>query len=394
MDELDFLKQPDVRAFIIENEHADIPKLLLNPPGAYADKIKLIADQIISRRKLKNKLPKWVESEVILPPPVSAEQSSSQETADYKASFYHGDHLIDLTGGQGVDTIALSSNFNKVTYVEPDPWLCKLFSYNKDVLGREKIDVSESTAEYFLDQFNGSASYYIDPGRRLEKRKVFKLEDCAPNLMELLPILKNKGDSVLLKLSPMMDIKEGIRKLSYVRSVHVVSVKNECKELLFHLEFPGRTENPSIICVNLKHEPHEVFEFSYKEERSAKAGYSIPKKFLYDPNASILKAGAFNLAGKRAGLFKISPNTHLYTSDQLNNKFPGRCFEVIGGQLKSVEIKKTLSGSTVHVVTKNYPQSSDALKKKYGLKDGGEKYLIGLRDKTDTAGLFLCQRIY
>ena len=393
MDELAFLRLPEVRSFIQANEHGDVQKLVLNPPKQFKDHITLLADQIISRRKLKNKLPEWVESEAILPPPLSAEQASSSETARYKSEIFLGEYLVDLTGGTGVDTLALSSGFKQVEYVEPNEWLCKLFRQNQKVFNDKTIIIHQITAEQFLESFEGTSAFFIDPSRRVNSKKVFRLEDCVPNLSKILPLLRDKSTEVLIKLSPMIDLSEGIGQLSNVKAVHVVSVKNECKEVLFHLNFTESESSPTIHCVNINKDRHDLFQFTLDSEKEIKATLGDPKKYLYDANASILKAGAFNSVATRFRLEKIAQNTHLYTSDRLVENFPGRCFEVIEGDLKA-NIHALIPEKKVNIVTKNYPQSSELLGKKLKLKDGGDDYVLGFRTKDGKPKLILCKRVY
>lgn len=394
MDELAFLRLPEVRSFIQANEHGDVQKLVLNPPKQFKDHITLLADQIISRRKLKNKLPEWVESEAILPPPLSAEQASSTETAHYKSEIFHGKHLVDLTGGTGVDTLALSPGFKQVEYVEPNNWLCKLFEHNQKVFSDKPITIHQTTAEQFLESFEGQSAFFIDPSRRVDSKKVFRLEDCVPNLSEILPLLMEKGTEVLIKLSPMIDLSEGIGQLPNVKAVHVVSVKNECKEVLIHLDSLEPEGSPTVNCVNIHKDRQDLFQFTMEFEKETKATLGDPKKYLYDANASILKAGAFNSVAGQFNLEKIATNTHLYTSDRLVENFPGRCFEVIEGNLKSNAIHALIPEKKANIITKNYPQSSETLGKKLKLKDGGDDYVLGFRTKDGKPKLVLCKRVY
>jgi len=394
LDELAFLRLPDVRSFILANEHGDVQKLVLNPPKQYKDRIRLLADQIISRRKLKNKLPEWVESEAILPPPLSAEQASSSETARYKASLIHGDRLVDLTGGTGVDTLALSTRFESTAYVDPNTWLCKLFEHNQKVFSNRVIDIHQTTAEHFLESFGGKSTFFLDPSRRVESKKVFRLDDCVPNLTEIIPQLREKGTEALIKLSPMIDLREGIRQLSDVKAVHIVSIKNECKEVLFHLDFTRSVDTPPVICVNINNDRKDLFQFTLSGEKETQAAYENPCRYIYDANASILKAGAFNSVSTQFHLEKIATNTHLYTSDNLIENFPGRCFEVIKDELKPNTIKDLISDNKANIITKNYPISSKALGKKLRLKDGGNSYILGFKTHDEKAKLVLCHRIY
>ncbi len=392
MDDIEYLKQSAVRKFILANEHVDIQKLILNPPAAYKKGIRLIADQLISRNKLKNKLPQWMETETILPPPTSLEQASSNETATYKAQLIKGDLLVDLTGGMGVDTIALSHSFESSVYVENNPWLCQLFSHNQQFFSDKQIAIHQNKAEVFLEAFNGKASFFIDPSRRVKSKKVYLLEECEPNILDLLPRLKEASKEVLIKVSPMMDIKMGIRQLKHVKSVHVVSVRNECKEVLFRLDYSPSPHPIDIICVDFKEGKEIHFEFNLEEEQEANPIYGKAEKYLYDPNTSILKAGAFKSIATKYGLKKIARHTHLYTSDSLIENFPGRTFEVTDTSIKQNSINRLLPDGKANVITKNYPLKVEQLKKKLKVQDGGEFYLIGFRDDDDQKEVVLCKR--
>ena len=212
--------------------------MLLNPPKEFRERIRIIADQILARQKAAGKLDQWVSSKnLIFPPPLSIEQASSQSTSEYKKGLIKGSLLVDLTGGTGIDCLALSENFDETIYVEQNSFLCELFQHNSDMLG-ESIRIQNETAENFLQSFNGKATFFIDPARRdSAKNKVFKLEDCSPNLVELIPVLKTKTDAVLIKLSPLLDLTKTLEEVPNVKEVHIVSVKNDCKELLLLLDF-------------------------------------------------------------------------------------------------------------------------------------------------------------
>ncbi|MFT6868283.1 MAG: 16S rRNA G966 N2-methylase RsmD [Cyclobacteriaceae bacterium] len=378
--------------FVKDNENADVNQLLLGKVPNGID-IKEAADQILSRRKAKDKLPAWHAChQLVFPPPLSLEQSSSEKTAAYKKNLLQGNHLIDLTGGLGVDLITLSSQFQKTTHVEIDPWLSELFAHNAKKLSQNNIVSLNLSAEDFLSQFEGRATFFIDPARRSDdKKKVFLFQDCSPNVIELMEQFRQKGESVLIKAAPMIDITLGIKQLEHVKQVHVLSLNNECKEILFLLDFDF-SGTPNIHCINLRQDQVDQFVFDSEKEKIAHVNFSDVKKYLYEPNASIRKAGAFKSIGEYYQLEKIAVNTHLYTSEDLDVDFPGRIFEVIGLVTKK-NIKSLFPNEKANVISKNHPMTADQLKNKFGLKDGGDLFLIGFRDQNNKTSLIACQKI-
>lgn len=394
MDDLKFLSSERVKNFIRENEQADIQKLILNPPGEFKDRIALIADQIISRKKAKDKLSTWYNcGEAILPPPLSLEQSSSTLTAHYKSGLLSGDRLIDLTGGMGVDLLALSARFREVSYVEQSEWLCELFRHNSPLFTDSAIRIHHQSAEAFLEDFRGKATFFMDPARRDDqsKKRVFLFDDCSPNVLSLLPLLRLKARQVLIKAAPMIDISLGIRQLENVTAVHVVSVRNECKEVLFKLDFEyRRAEPPEIVCINLTNQGEERLVFRLDMEKTIDPPVANPMQYLYDPNAAILKAGAFRTLTAHFPIQKLAPNTHLYTSDRFIEGFPGRIFEVMTTNAGKADLN---SLKQANILTRNYPLRPEAIRKKYKLKDGGELFLIGCRDMNGRSILILGRRL-
>ncbi|MEM7297419.1 MAG: hypothetical protein AAF391_04035 [Bacteroidota bacterium] len=390
MNDLDFLRQAEVNAFIQANLLADVNSLILNPPKEFKERIKLIADQILSRQKAKNKLVDWVANpDLLFPPPLSIEQASSSVTSGYKASLIKGTQLVDLTGGTGIDCLALSDQFEHSTYVEQNRWLCELFSHNAQVVGK-KIAVVNDSCENFLQNRPEKATYFLDPARRdHSKNKVFKLEDCSPNLVELLPFFQQYADRVLVKLSPLVDLTSVIKEVSGIAQLHVVSVKNDCKELLLSLDFATDHE-PKVVAVNLDSFQPD-FTFQLTEEAASTPSFGELKRYLYEPNTSIMKAGAFKLMCQRYSLTKLGTNTHLYTSDVLIADFPGKVFQVVA-EADSRTIQEHATNGSINVITRNYPLTPEKLKKKFKIKDGGDHFLIGFRDWKEKPRLVICKK--
>ncbi len=308
------------------------------------------------------------------------EQCSSESTARFKSNLVNGNLAADLTGGFGVDSFFLSQKFSRVVHVDVDQSLIDFARHNHEILGAKNIEYRCATAESWLE--NDSEQFhliFLDPSRRTHaNRKVFKFADCSPNAASLLPKLLRKSDAVLIKASPMIDIHQATRELGAASKIVVVGVENECKEILFL--FRGKVKEPLIEAVDLSPAglSHESFMFSIDEERLAKVTYSAPLKYLYEPNAMILKAGAFKLIAEKYNLRKLAPNTHLYTSDTMVKSFPGRIFSM--AQMLKPDSKSALDvlkKGYANIMTRNYPLTPAQLKKKLKTKDGGENYILG-----------------
>lgn len=391
-DRLAVLTSASFRAFLEENKDAEVARLLLSKSRPQ-EVLREAADQLLSRRKAKEKLPTWHSNPaVVFPPPLSIEQSSSEPAAAYKKRLISGDHLIDLTGGMGVDCLAVSEGFLKTTYVEQNPWLCELFEYNSTLFDKP-IEVVNEDSDSLLNVFSGKAHFFIDPARRdAEKKKVFLFDDCSPNVISLLPLFREKARKVLIKAAPLVDLSYGVAVLGSVSEVHILSIQNECKEVLFLLDFEFEDE-PRIVCVNLNREKEEHFAFTTSEEQQAKADFSEPLSFLYEPNPSIRKAGAFKSIALAYGLSKIAPNTHLYTSVELRADFPGRIFEVLHPDLSKGDLRNLFPDGRANVISKNYPLTPEEIRKKFKLKDGGESYLIAFRDQFEKGRMVKVGRV-
>lgn len=383
------LQHPEIREFIEQHQGADVHALLLKYKEVAGVPIAMIVDQISGRKKAKEKLPSFFnERNIVYPPGLNLEQSSSEESANFKVAFLKenlsetSDAAADLTGGFGIDTFYLSRIFKKFYYVEPNAELLELAHHNHQLLGRSNIQYHQSTAEVFLDRLINFDLVFIDPSRRSKNnQKLFSLEDCSPNVVQLQHEIFKKARHLLIKTSPLLDIKLGLKELQHVRKVCVLAIDNECKELLFFCdrEFIG---SPEIQAVNLGKPSPNSFTFFVDDEQSAEAKVSATQAYLYEPNAAILKAGAFKLIANRFRLNKLHVNTHLYTSETLVVDFPGRTFKILKTtKAEPKAITEFFPEGKGNITTRNYPLSVEELRKKTKLKDGGERYLIGFTDK-------------
>ena len=395
-----------VEEFITLNENADERKIILKSKFIHGVSSAIVADQIVGRRKAKLKLPTWYAAKkIIYPPSLNLEQCSSETTATFKVEILKQNvktgfnSAADLTGGFGVDSFFLSSLFKEVDYVEPDKNLYEITQHNHSILQKSRIHHHNTTAEQFLNTSSDHFDLiYIDPSRRtIGNKKISSPSDCAPDITKLLDTIFIKTDYLLLKASPMLDLQQGINELKRVLHVFVVSVDNECKEVLYLCKKDFANE-AHISAVNLKkYDSTETqiasFDFLLSEERHSIASFSNPLTYLYEPNAAILKSGAFKLLANRYRLHKLQQNTHLYTSDNLEPNFPGKVFKIDALIKPDAKIiKQHFPEGKANVVTRNYPLSPEQLKKKTGLKDGGEKFLIGFSGQSEKFTA-VCNRI-
>ncbi|WP_455624901.1 THUMP-like domain-containing protein [Parabacteroides sp.] len=367
------------------DEHRDdnTDRLLLSA-GRYPEvDMPLAVDQILARRKVKDKLPAWwANKELFFPSRISAEQCSGEQAAVYKQALVsEGMRMCDLTGGLGVDSYFFSRKVSRLVYLERFASYCEAARHNFKALGADNIEVVNGDSLSALEGKGPFDVFYIDPARRGEENKrVFALRDCEPDLTVLLPGLFEYAPRVIAKISPMADIRQTLVLLPWTTEVHVLSVRNECKELLFIMdkERSADTGNPRIVCVNLGGAPI-VFKFTPAEEEQSPSFVSGEVgAYLYEPNASILKAGAFKVIASRLGLRKLHVSSHLYTSGKLISDFPGRSFrveEVI--PFKDKVCKSLLKRlPQANITVRNFPLSVAELRKRTKIADGGEVYLF------------------
>jgi len=337
--------------------------------------------QVEGRERTADKLPAFAAIEDWwYPVRLSCEQCSSELTARYKALLVESRktkderRFVDLTGGYGVDTFFLSEHFAHTDYVEQNSELCRIVAHNAQLhITHCELKIHNTTAEEFLGTAGQYDLIFADPARRdAHGGKVFRLEDCTPDVTVLLPSLLahlTPDGRVMLKLSPMLDITQALNALSAVSwDVHVVAVKNEVKEVLLLSGGKG-----TVTAIDLA-EPEQAFTFTRAEERDCPPGIGDGAsdignwQFLYEPNAAILKAGAYKLVAARYGLQKLDANTHLYASGTRIENFPGRVWQI---QANGAE--------QANVLTRNYPLTPEQLKKKLHLRDGGTAFVIGCR---------------
>lgn len=377
----------DVQDFIQENVTSDITKLIFK--GSPFDEVTIqeIAQQIVGKQKCLQKLPTWFQTEnIYFPPKLNLEQTSSETTANYKSSLVKGHRLIDITGGFGVDSVAFSASFDQVIHCEISPNLSKIAKHNFTQLGIQNIETVVGDGLDFIRQSPLRFDcMYVDPSRRNDaKGKVFLLKDCEPNVPENLDIFFEKSDQILIKVSPILDITSAIHELKHVKEVHVVAVLGEVKEVLCLLR-KGHSGSIEMRTVNIQKNDRQNFNFQI--DIPVESTYSLPKKFLYEPNAAILKSGGFHQVSKQFHVDKLHPHSHLYTSVDLI-KFPGRVFKIVETTSYDKKyIKKQLKEGKANITTRNFPKTVQQIRKELKCKDGGHQYLFFT---TNIKGQLIC----
>ncbi|MBC5774124.1 hypothetical protein H8S95_08625 [Pontibacter sp. KCTC 32443] len=383
--------------FILEHLHEQLATLMLQA-RRYPDlPVAELVQQIQARQKAMSKLPVWAaDPELIFPANISVEQSSSEATAAFKASLVTGKLLVDLTGGFGADSFYFSKSFEQVIHVEQNQELSEIANYNFGILGASNIQTIATTANQFLEGFTGYADVlYLDPARRGDRsEKLHLLQDCEPDILNLLPVLFQKADKVLLKASPMLDIDLAISQLRKVVKVWVVAVQNECKEVLYLLQ-QNPAVQPELEAVNIKADGSiSTFVFTGDQEQKATPPYSDPLTYVYEPNAAILKAGAYKSITQQFPVYKLHPNSHLYTSDTLLPDFPGRVFKCTGtSRYNKKELLARLPRKQANITIRNFPESVASIRKKTGIREGGNLYLFFTTDMHQKPIVLFCEKV-
>ena len=415
----------ETREFVAMHRNEDVRELALKAKRVEGLDLPLALDQIAGWQIARKKLPQWASCEgIVYPPHISVEQCSSQFTAQYKSeiaqtllapaatvrarvsdsaesvmqtaksAFQLSDSpesdtlvarssMVDLTGGFGVDFSYLARGFSQATYVERQRHLCDLAEHNMAALGLDQARIVCGDGVEYLRQMGPVDFIYLDPARRDEHgSRTYAIEDCTPNVLELRDLLLAKSQYTLVKLSPMLDWRKAVADFDgAVREVHIVATGNECKELLLVLgqQVHEEPSAPRVFCVN-DNQRIDYDSAAYTQGLRI-GGKPLPeaKNYLYEPNASIMKAGCFDLVEERFGVTQVGPSSHLFVSATPVADFPGRGFaiEAIGGMNKK-DIKRLLNGTKqANIAVRNFPLTAPQLRKKLKLADGGPVYLFG-----------------
>ena len=358
-------------------------------------------NQIAGRQKARVKIPSWASIDgIVYPPHISMEQCSSEHTARYKAMIAgNGEKIVDLTAGFGVDMAFMSAGFKQAVHVEMQPQLCAISSENYKHLGLNHVQVVCSDGVGYLHQMEHADLIFIDPARRDQHgARTYGIADCTPNVLEIIDEMLQKADRVMIKLSPMLDWQKTVADVGNVSQVHIVSVGNECKELLLEVK-KGKDEKVKVFCVNddqvFSYEIGETHPFTPSPLHSFTPSPLHSFTFLYEPNASVMKAGCFNLISHRFGITQPDANSHLLLSDKLVEGFPGRRFVIERvSTMNKRELKEALAGiDKANVAVRNFPLSVADLRKRLKLKDGGDVYIFATTDAKKGHLVMVCRKI-
>lgn len=387
------LLQKQIQDFINHNVGADIKSLSLKGNPFPEVDYKEILNQIEAKTKAQHKLPTWFQTEnIIYPSKVSIEQTSSEITAKYKSDITSGNRIIDLTGGFGVDCYYFSQVFKEVLHSEINSDLSQIVHHNFNVLNCENITCfAQDGLEVLKNQDQKFDWIYIDPSRRNDlKGKVFLLKDCLPDVTVLLENYFEFSDNILIKTSPIYDISVGTSELQNVKNIHIVAVENEVKELLFELH-KGYEGSVTIKTINFTKVNTEIFDFELDNE--TETTLSEPKKYLYEPNAAIMKSQGFGALGKSHNISKLHKHSHLFTSEQPID-FQGRTFEIEKVfPYKKEFMKKELQGKKANISVRNFPETVAQIRQKWKIKDGGDHYVFFTTDLKNEKIVVLCRKI-
>lgn len=416
------------RQFIREHTNDDVRLLALQAHASSEVDLPFALDQIRGRQIARRKLPTWADIDnIFYPPHLSMEQCSSEQTARYKAQIAarlfaskgEGSFLVDLTGGFGIDFVFMQEFFNKAIYVEQNPQLFAISSENFTSLGLQVKTINADSVEV-LQTLPCASLLYLDPARRNDNGgRTYGIADCTPNVLELRDALLDKADYVLLKLSPMLDWRKAVSDLgtNCVSEVHIVSVQNECKELLLLLQKTNNTlqddSSLTLFCVN----DQQVFSVvAERMEGWGSAGvdsFATPQvgQYLYEPNASLMKGGCFGALCELFGLAPVGPNSHLFVQSdkaiksQSNEEakttsteaqpFPGRKFQILAiSSMNKHSLRQHLGGITqANIATRNFPMKPEELRRRLKLRDGGDTYIFGTTLADGSHVILVCKKV-
>ncbi|NDO61418.1 SAM-dependent methyltransferase [Bacteroides caecimuris] len=397
---------PETQLFIREHSSDDVRALALQAKKYPDIDMPTAITQIAGRQVAAEKIPSWREMEEIwYPKHLSLEQCSSETTARYKARLFQGDSLTDLTGGFGIDCSFLAAGFKSATYVERQEELCEIAAHNFPILNLNHINVRNEDGVAYLQTMSPVDCIFLDPARRNEHGgKTVAISDCEPDVAGLEELLLSKAKRIMVKLSPMLDLSLALKELKHTQEVHILSVNNECKELLLLLgqEAPTEQAPPEEIpirCANLftkgaQEEQH--FAFTREQEQRSQCTYTDSLgDYLYEPNASLLKAGAFRSVATAYSVRKLHPNSHLYTSDTFIENFPGRIFRIVNQcSFNRKEAKESLADlKKANVTVRNFPATVAELRKRLHLTEGGDTYLFASTLNDGRKVIIRCEKV-
>jgi hypothetical protein len=389
---------PRWKAWVEQHEHEDVAALALRFSGKPGLPLRFLLQQVKGRQIARQKLPSWYACrDIQYPDALSLEQCSSEVTALYKSRFVKGLTIADLTGGLGIDSWAFSGSAQAVLYNEPDPERVNAARHNLQALGCTNVQLNCCTAEEALEHGLPTETdlVYLDPSRRSSGgRKVFLLEDLQPDVVRLKENILRTPCKLLIKLSPMFDLQEGIKLLPETTRVDILSWRGDCRELLFHLDgkMGEQVPDPRVVCADLESDLPD-FEFHFSEAFESTASTGEPEKWLYEPHAAVRKAGPWSLLCKKFGIDTLHPNTHLFTSDRIVTDFPGRRFRILDIlPYRTAEILERVAGNPARMVFYNFPQPAKKVIAQLPIPSGEPRWLFFITGQDNHPSVLLTER--
>lgn len=384
---------PEVQQFISDNLNTEIIRLILK--GSPFEKISVqeIANQIIAKEKSRKKLPTWFATDnIYYPTKVSIEQTSSEIAAKNKLDLITGASIIDITGGFGIDAYYFSKQFKKVIHCEINKELSTIVKHNITLLKIKNIEIFTGDGLQFLKKTQKKFDcIFIDPSRRNNiKGKVFLLKDCLPYIPPKIDFLFSKANQILIKTSPILDITNTINDLKFVKKIQVIAINNEVKELLFLLE---NNYTKEIIIEAVNYQKDEIQKLNFEYPSNTLSTYNQPLKYLYEPNAAILKSGGFHEVSQQLNISKLHQHSHLYTSNELID-FPGRSFIIENNIIyDKKKIKKLVGNENANITIRNFPKSVAQIRKETKIKEGGNLFIFFTTNLENKQIVIFCKKI-
>ena len=393
------LLSDEIQDFIKQNLNEPTDQLVLKVRHQLDIDPSFVIDQINGRKKVSRKIPSWSDKDLIFPSVVSFEQCSSEWTAKYKASLIGGQKLIDLTGGFGVDTYFLSEKFEQVYYFEQNEALLQVVQHNFKQLGVTNATFQQGDGVSLLKGIPQKVDWiYLDPARRdNQNSKVFLIEDCTPNILQINDFLLTKAKNILVKLSPMLDLDQILQKIKGIQSITIVSVKNECKELLLHISKPSLDlSNIPINSINITKNQTQRFSTLAPKRKINHSDIQLspPLAYIYEPNKSILKGNTQNHLAEKLSIAKLHINSNFFTSKEEIPNFPGRTFQTIDIiKLKKKQINKHLDDGKANIIARNFPLKASQIYDKFKIKPGGNIYLLATKLQNNDNVVIVCTKL-
>lgn len=402
-------------SYIKEHQTDDPRKLALRSHPSAVD-MPYALEQIAGWQAARQKLPRWADTDgIVFPPHLSMEQCSSEQTAMYKRKLaerlLNGSRsnmptsLLDLTGGFGVDFSYIAAVFDSATYVECQNVLCETVRHNLPLLGLPDAEVMCADGTEYLASVSHVSMIFIDPARRNGNGgKTFAIADCTPDVAALADVLVDKADVVMIKLSPMLDWHKAMEDMKHVAEMHIVSVRNECKDLLLVLRKDAAVCQPCLYCADCREGNgaewcfcSDRFDIGNGNMHSLSEPFAVPVAgmYLYEPNASLMKSGCFADISSHFGMPQVAKNSHLFLSEQLREDFHGRRFVIESVcTMNKRELRASLSGiDKANIAVRNFPMTVAELRKRLKIKDGGSHYIFATTSCDNIRMLLVCKKV-